>query len=180
MQQEELIHKVMAEVMASLAKNDSTVTTSRQPSTARPQAATTSGGRVSSEQYPLGEKIPEQIHTSTGKAFAGLSYEDVVSGQVRPEDMRISAETLEMQAAVADSVGREALARNFRRAAELIAVPDDELLVVYDALRPYRSTKDELLALADRLRQEYGCEINAEFIREAASVYESRNRLRVD
>ncbi len=37
---------------------------------------------------------------------------------------------------------------NFERAAELTAVPDDRILEIYNALRPYRSTKEELLAIA--------------------------------
>ncbi len=30
---------------------------------------------------------------------------------------------------------------NFERAAELTAVPDDRILEIYNALRPYRSTR---------------------------------------
>ena len=36
----------------------------------------------------------------------------------------------------------------YKRQAELIAVPDDRLLEIYNALRPYRSTKQELLDIA--------------------------------
>ena len=43
------------------------------------------------------------------------------------------------------SDGREAFAGNLRRAAELISVPDERILEIYNALRPYRSTKEELL-----------------------------------
>lgn len=65
-----------------------------------------------------------------------------------------------------------------RRAAELIKVPDDELLDVYNAMRPYRSTKAELYTIADKLEKDYGCVVNAKFIREAADVYEKRGRLK--
>jgi propanediol dehydratase small subunit len=85
-----------------------------------------------------------------------------------------------MQAQVAESVGRDTLARNMRRAAELIKVPDAELLEVYNALRPYRSTKAELYGLADGLESKYGCTVNAAFIREAADVYEKRGRLKAE
>lgn len=44
---------------------------------------------------------------------------------------------------------------NFERAAELTAVPDDRILEIYNALRPYRSTKDELMAIADDLENRY-------------------------
>ena len=114
-------------------------------------------GSVSKENYPLGEKIPDQI---------------------KSEDMRISPETLEMQAQVAESVNRGAFASNLRRAAELIAVPDKRILEIYNALRPYRSTKAELLAIADELETKYGCKVNADFVREAADVYEKRGRLK--
>ena len=85
-----------------------------------------------------------------------------------------------MQAQVAESVGRDTLARNMRRASELIAVPDDELLTIYNALRPYRSTKKELNDIADNLERQYACTVNAAFIREAADVYEKRGRLKRD
>ena len=44
---------------------------------------------------------------------------------------------------------------NFERAAELTAVPDDRILEIYNALRPYRSTQAELLAIADDLEHRY-------------------------
>ena len=89
--------------------------------------------------------MADQIKTPTGKDFTSLSYEKVINGELSADDMRIAPETLEMQAQVAESVHREAFAGNLRRAAELIAVPDDRLLEIYNALRPYRSTKQELL-----------------------------------
>ena len=91
--------------------------------------------------------------------------------------MRIAPETLEMQAQVAESVGRDAFAGNLRRAAELIAVPDERLLDIYNALRPYRSTKQELLDIAAEL-EGYKCAIAAGLVREAAEVYEKRGRLK--
>ena len=102
------------------------------------------------------------------------------SGELTADDFRIAPETLEMQAQVAESVGRDTLARNMRRAAELIKVPDAELLEVYNALRPYRSTKAELYGIAKGLESEYGCTVNAAFIREAADVYEKRGRLKAE
>ncbi|CDL36747.1 Propanediol dehydratase small subunit [Citrobacter freundii] len=61
------------------------------------------------------------------------------------QDMRITPETLRLQAEIAKDAGRDRLAMNFERAAELTAVPDDRILEIYNALRPYRSTKDELM-----------------------------------
>ncbi|MDR0416149.1 MAG: diol dehydratase small subunit [Propionibacteriaceae bacterium] len=166
MDQEQLIREIMAQVMAKVGS----------PSAAPAPA----GGQVSKGQYPLGEKIPEQIKSATGRPLPDFSLEGVVSGTLTAEDFRIAPETLEMQAQVADSVNRGAFARNLRRAAELIAVPDEELLSIYNALRPYRSTKAELYAIADKLENQYGCKINPAFIREAADVYEQRGRLRAE
>ncbi|SCI25363.1 MULTISPECIES: diol dehydratase small subunit [unclassified Romboutsia] len=134
--------------------------------------------KVTKENYPLGEKIPEKIKSQSGKGLEELTLDKVISGELKPEDMRISPETLEMQAQVAESVGRDAFAGNLRRAAELIAVPDKRILEIYNALRPYRSTKSELLDIADELETKYGCKVNADFVREAAEVYEKRGRLK--
>ena len=67
---------------------------------------------------------------------------------------------------------------NLRRAAELIAVPDDRLLEIYNALRPYRSSKQELIDIANELDQKYGAKTAAALVREAADVYDQRGRLK--
>jgi glycerol dehydratase small subunit len=103
-----------------------------------------------------------------------------MSEEIKPEDIRISKETLEMQAQIAEEMDRYAIARNFRRAGELISVPDERILEIYNALRPFRSTKEELLEIADELEKKYNAKVNAEFIREAAQVYETRKKLRVE
>lgn len=172
MESEELIRQIMAEVMANLGKD--------QVSFAKKPAANGASGQVDASNYPLGEKMPEKIRAATGKVLGDFSLDKVTSGQLTAEDFRIAPETLELQAQVAESVGRDTLARNMRRAAELIKVPDDELLSVYNALRPYRSTKAELYGIADKLESSYGCTVNAGFIREAADVYEKRGRLKAE
>ena len=169
MESEELIRQIMAEVMANLGKD--------QVSFAKKPAAT---GTIDASSYPLGERMPDRIKAATGKVLADFSLEKVKSGALTADDFRIAPETLEMQAQVAESVGRDTLARNMRRAAELIKVPDAELLEVYNALRPYRSTKAELYGIADGLESKYGCTVNAAFIREAADVYEKRGRLKAE
>lgn len=136
--------------------------------------------KVSKDQYPLSEKVPEKITSQSGKPLTEFTLDNLLSGDLNANDFRISPETLEMQAQVAESVGRESLARNMRRAAELVSVPDDKLLSIYNSLRPYRSTKAELYAIADELEQKYGAKTNAEFIREAADVYEQRGRLKAE
>lgn len=170
MDQEQLIRQIMAEVMANLGKEQVTFA---KPST--PQS-----GKIGVAQYPLAEKHPEMVKTHNGKQLADLTFEGLRSGQLKPEDFRISAGTLELQAQVAEDSGRLTLARNLRRAAELVAVPDERLLEIYNALRPYRSTKAELYDIAAELEGQYGAEVSAGFVREAADVYENRGRLRVD
>ena len=84
------------------------------------------------------------------------------------EDLRVTAEALELQAQVADAAKRPQLAENLRRAAELVSVPEDTILEIYRALRPGRANRDELLALADRILTCYGAHRCAALVREAA------------
>ena len=169
MNQELLIKQIVEEVMKAMKQPEGL------QSAAAPKAA-----KITSENYPLGEKLPEKIYSPTGKKLSDMDLNQLLKGQLTAEDMRIAPETLEMQAEVAESVGRDSFARNLRRAAELIAVPDDRVLEIYNALRPYRSTKEELYEIASELQEKYSCTINAAFIREAAEVYEKRGRLRKD
>jgi propanediol dehydratase small subunit len=170
MDQEQLIRQVMTQVLASMGL------------AGQPAGATTpgSGATITKDQYPLGEKSPELIKSASGKRLDEFSLAKVVSGELTADDFRVAPQTLELQAQVAESVGRDTLARNLRRAAELIAVPDDQLLDIYNALRPYRSTKAELYAIADELETKYHCAMNATLIREAADVYQRRGRLKAD
>ena len=55
-------------------------------------------------------------------------------------------------------------------------MPDDELLAIYTALRPGRSSPDELEAWAARL-DELGAPRTAAFVREAAAAYVERGLL---
>ena len=69
--------------------------------------------------------------------------------------------------------GRTQLADNLDRAAELARVPDEELLEIYTALRPGRSTAAELEEWARRL-DEWEAPLTAAFVREAAAAYVER------
>lgn len=147
---------------------------------AQPVKAAASAGLCPDRDYPLAAKRPELLKTPSGKGLANITLEKVIKGEVKSEDVRITPETLRLQAEIADGVGRNQFANNLRRAAELTAIPDNRVLEIYNALRPYRSTKPELLAIADELEQQYHAKINADFVREAAGVYERRNRLRTE
>ena len=130
------------------------------------------------KDYPLSKNKPNLIKSSTGKSLSDFTVENIMNGSITPEDIRIAPKTLEMQAQIAESDGRKSFAQNLRRAAELIAVPDERILEIYDKLRPYRSTKNELLEIANELETKYNAKINAELVREAVVLYEKRDRLK--
>jgi propanediol dehydratase small subunit len=105
-----------------------------------------------------------------------VTLEAVRSERVSSLEARATPETLRRQAAIASAAGRLPLAENLERAAELALVPDGELLQIYGALRPGRSTTAELEAWAVRLDR-HGARRNAAFVREAAAVYQQRGLL---
>ncbi|GAB6898681.1 diol dehydratase small subunit [Kineosporia succinea] len=127
--------------------------------------------------YPVSVRRPDLLRTPTGKPVSDLTMRNVVSGQVRPEDLRIAPGTLRIQAEVADASGRPQLGQNFRRAAELIAVSDARVLEMYNALRPGASTKQQLLDIAEELETSYEGRATGALVREAADVYERRGLL---
>lgn len=96
------------------------------------------------------------------------------------DNFQISPSTLRAQADTAKHAGYTQLAQNLRRAAELTAVPNDDLLKMYELLRPGRSTHAELLAMADTLEHDYNATQTAAFVREAAAVYVQRSLFRRD
>jgi len=135
---------------------------------------------LTAADYPLSINRPELLKTPTGKPVTALTMDAVVSGELTAEDLRIAPETLELQAQLAESAGRPQLAANFRRAAEMTAIPDAEVLTMYNALRPRASTEAQLLAMADRLETTYAAPVNAALVREAAEVYGRRRLLAED
>jgi propanediol dehydratase small subunit len=130
--------------------------------------------------YPLGTQRPDLVRTPGGLGLDELTLDALRSGRLDASEMRATAETLELQAQVALAAGRGQLAANLERAAELTAVPDEVILEVYTALRPHRSTADELESWADRLEREFQAMMTAAFVREARAVYAKRNLLLPD
>lgn len=128
--------------------------------------------------YPLASKRPDLLRTISGLDFSEISLENVSSGNIACHEIRISPETLEYQARIAEASGRFQLATNLRRAAELTRVPDQEVLRIYSALRPNQSTKEDLLAIAKEFEEKYKATMNAGFIRDAINVYEKRDLLK--
>ncbi|TGD71459.1 propanediol dehydratase small subunit PduE, partial [Salmonella enterica subsp. enterica serovar Poona] len=123
---------------------------------------------------------PEWANPAPHNPRDACPRDTVLSNTVTAQDRRITPETLRLQASIAKDAGRDRLAMNFERAAELTAVPDDRILEIYNALRPYRSTKEELLAIADDLENRYQAKICAAFVREAAGLYVERKKLKGD
>ena len=160
-----MLEKMIKEALLSMTGNNK-------------DSGTMTTGTATLKDYPLSKHRPDMIKSSTGKGLNEFTVENVMNGSIKPEDIRIAPATLEMQAQVAESDGRKPFAQNLRRAAELIAVPDDRILEIYDKMRPYRSTKAELLGIADELDTKYNAKINAALVREAVVMYEKRDRLK--
>jgi propanediol dehydratase small subunit len=113
------------------------------------------------------------IRALSGRPVEGLTVEAVRAGEVDVTDLRIHPDTLERQAVVAERHGNPQLAENLRRAAELTQLPDEEVLGVYEALRPGRSTPAQLAELAASLAAR-GLSRCAALVTEAADVYARR------
>lgn len=126
--------------------------------------------------YPLGTSRPDLVTTPSGTPLEHVTLAAARDGELARDDLRATPETLRRQADVARAAGRTQLAENLERAAELTAVPDDEVLAVYTALRPGRSTASELSHWAERL-EEHGALRTAAFVREAAEAYAERGLL---
>ena len=127
------------------------------------------------EIYPVGEKQPDRVRTRNGHPLHDLTLDNLLAGQVSESDFGITADGLRLQAEIAERAGRPNLAQNLRRAAELVEIPDNVLLGIYELLRPGRAQNaDELRIAANQLRDAYGAKETASLIEEAALVYERR------
>ena len=109
----------------------------------------------------------------SGQPVGELTLEAVRRGEITVPDLRIHPDSLEHQARVAQEHGNPQLAENLRRAAELTALGDDEVLAIYEALRPGRSTAAQLAALAASLSGR-GLPRCAALLTEAAEIYTRR------
>lgn len=126
--------------------------------------------------YPLGSRRPDLVETPSGLSLDEVTLEAARDGTLVAADVRATPGTLRRQAAVARATGRTQLADNFERAAELATVPDDQLLEIYTALRPGRSTAAQLEEWAGKL-DGWGAPKTAAFVREAAAAYSERGLL---
>ena len=127
------------------------------------------------DDYPLAERSPELVRSKGGRALDDMTMEAVLDGTVGMEDLRITPDALRMQAEIARDAGRATLADNFDRAAEMTAIPQDTIMEIYELLRPGRAgSKEALYETAAMLDERYGARRMADFVREAADVYERR------
>ncbi len=143
-------------------------------------SSTSSDTPLDAGAYPLGIKRKDLVKSATGRGLDDITLEKVVSGEIQFEDIKTRPETLMLQAQIAESVNRPNLATNLKRAGEMTRIPDARLLEMYNFLRPYRATKQEMLSMADELGQQYQAPACAALVREAAGVYEKNNRLKGD
>jgi len=130
---------------------------------------------LSIADYPLAEKRPEIVRGKRGKGLDEITLEALLEDRVTIEDLRITAAALRQQAEIARAAGRDTLAANFERGAELVDVPQDTIMRIYELLRPGRAqSQEELVAAARELRERHRAAGLAAFVEEAAAVYERR------
>ena len=125
-------------------------------------------------RYPLMQSAAGRLRAGSGRLLTEITAEAAREQTLSMTDLQISAETLRAQAAVARDAGYARLAGNLIRAAELTAVPNAEVLRMYELLRPGRAIQAELLALAALLEQQYAAPECARLVRAAAEVYQTR------
>lgn len=130
------------------------------------------------QKYPLRDNAAEDLRAFSERPLSEITAEAIAEGQLSADDLRTHADALRQQARIAREAGYPQLAGNLARAAELTSLPNDELLKIYELLRPERATHEELARLADYLESAYDASENAAFIREAAQTYRERNLLR--
>lgn len=128
-------------------------------------------------RYPLGQNEADTITSRTGKKLSQITLDEVKRGNVTADDIKISAEMLKRQGQVAKEADNPQMEANFERAAELVNVPDDVILQMYNKLRPNRSTKRELVLMAQELLEKYQAPHCAKLVLEAAEIYEKRGIL---
>lgn len=129
------------------------------------------------DTYPLIDHAAG-LRARSGRPLGELTLDAAAAGELAIDNLQVSAETLRAQAAIARQAGYPQLAANLRRAAELTAVPNAEILRMYELLRPGRASYDELAALAGRLEADYQAPESAALVREAAQTYRERGLLR--
>ena len=123
--------------------------------------------------YPLSDGSRDAVLTTSGRRVSEITLDAVLADGIGADDVRVSPDTLRLQADFAEQGGNPQLAANLRRGAELSTFTDDELLEFYELLRPGRATaaqRDDLAAGLDAGGAP-GC---AALVREARAAYVRR------
>ena len=115
--------------------------------------------------------------TASGDA-ANISVEAALRGDMTIGDIRLTPDVLRAQASIAREHDNPQMAASLERAAEMCQLPDEDIMSLYEALRPHRSTAAELDAWVERL-QAAGAPACAAYVADARSAYERRDLLRV-
>jgi glycerol dehydratase small subunit len=127
-----------------------------------------------SVSHPLPGAYPDAYRQTIDRYYP----RECAGWRVGPQDVRISQPDPGVPGADCRADAAPCGGAQFRRAAELIAIPDERILAIYNALRPFRSSQAELLAIADELEHTWHATVNAAFVRESAEVYQQRHKLR--
>jgi len=172
---DDLVAKVARELGA---QSNSSSTNSSATSTS--STSSNNGEELGAKDYPLYSKHPELVHSPSGKSLDEITIDNVLSGAVDSKDLRITPDTLRLQGEIASNAGRPAIQKNMQRAAELTSIPDERLLEMYNSLRPYRSTKQELLDISQELLDKYNAKVCSNWFKEAAENYEKQKKLKGD
>lgn len=106
-----------------------------------------------------------------------ITVGNAVDAKLSLSDLRMDPAVLAHQAVVAEAGGNPQLAENFLRAAELATMDDDDVMNLYEALRPHRSTAEQLAELGTSLEAR-GASRSAALVRQAAEAYARRGLLR--
>ncbi|MBU8820217.1 diol dehydratase small subunit [Mycolicibacterium goodii] len=115
--------------------------------------------------------------SGSDKYTAKYTVAAAIDGKLDLSDLRMDPAVLAHQAVVAEENGNPQLAENFLRAAELATIDDEDVMRLYEALRPYRSSAEDLDALQASLESR-GASRCAELVRQAAETYARRGLLR--
>lgn len=118
---------------------------------------------------------PDVVRAQSGRPVSEVDVAAVLAGDIGPDDIRISPDGLSRQADVAREHGDVQLAENLLRAAELVALPEDQLLEYYELLRPGRATPDGLRAAGEELSNRGLPRVAAMFMEAATAAPTARD-----
>ena len=101
----ESVETLVKQILAELSDSGS----ASQGSTSRP----VSSDEATAADYPISKKHPDWIKVGQDKKFEDITLENILSGYVTAEDLRIKPEILIKQGEIAKNAGREAIQYTF-------------------------------------------------------------------